>query len=71
MAYHILANGAAAVSPNYLYGPNGTVAHPLQRSGHIPHLSNGTGSASGSLAPQGHPFFGAVKGVVHTIGAAK
>jgi hypothetical protein len=57
MALHVDENGIGAVTPNYLFHQNGTVPHPLQLAGILPHLSNGAGGGEIHRYANGNPFF--------------
>lgn len=57
MALHLDENGVGAVTPNYLFSANGTVAHPLQRAGVLPHLPS-VAQANPYVGQTGHPWIG-------------
>jgi len=70
MAIHILSNGQAAVSPNYLFSNHGTVSDPLQRQGKIPFAPRFTPVPETHGTNGGHPFFGVGTKPAIVIGSA-
>jgi len=70
MAIHILSNGQAAVSPNYLFSSHGVSSDPLQRSGQIAHAPTFNNSVPTHGTNGGHPFFGVGTKPAIVIGSA-
>lgn len=66
MPLHVDENGVGVVTPDYLYHPNGTVPHPLQRTGAIDHMPHGDGTITGFF--DGHGFIGDDRTVAKTPG---